>query len=63
MVVNYVVAPDADDDVVSAIEAKGQRAVALKADVSVESEVEAMFARAIEHFSTLHIVVASKTQP
>jgi glucose 1-dehydrogenase len=35
----------------------GRRAIAIKADVSNEEEVEAMFSQAIQHFGTLHIVV------
>jgi glucose 1-dehydrogenase len=39
------------------IEAGGRRAIAVKADVSKEDEVDAMFARALGHFGTLHIAV------
>ncbi len=46
-------------EVVSEIEAIGRRAIALHADVSNESEVERMFADAIAHFGTLHIVVCN----
>ena len=37
----------------------GRRAVAIKADVSKEDEVIAMFAQAIDHFGTLHVVVSN----
>ena len=37
----------------------GRRALAIKADVSVEAEVEAMFAQAVDAFGTLHIVVSN----
>jgi len=57
VVVNYVTDPASADEVVQQIEAMGRRAIALKADVSNEAEVEAMFAQAIQHFGTLHIVV------
>jgi glucose 1-dehydrogenase len=57
VVVNYVADPPAAEEVAHAIEAKGRRAIAIKADVSNEDEVRAMFARAIAHFGTLHIVV------
>jgi glucose 1-dehydrogenase len=45
--------------VVAAIEARGRKALAVKADVSKEDEVEAMFAKAIATFGTLDIVVAN----
>lgn len=59
VVVNYVVAPDAADDVCHRIEAMGRRAIAIEADVSKENEVLAMFAKAIDHFGTLHVVVSN----
>ena len=59
VVVNYVTDPDAAQAVVSEIEASGRRALALHADVSNEADVEAMFARAVAEFGTLHIVVCN----
>jgi glucose 1-dehydrogenase len=59
VVVNYVTGPEAADEVVKQIEAMGRRAIAIKADVSNEAEVEAMFAQAIAAFGTLHIVVTN----
>lgn len=59
VVVNYVTDPEAAQAVVSEIEAGGQRALALHADVSNEADVEAMFARAVAEFGTLHIVVCN----
>ena len=59
VVVNYVVQPEAAEDVVREIEAMGRRAVALQADVSKEDEVERMFAEAVQQFGTLHIVVSN----
>lgn len=59
VVVNYVTHPETADEVVREIEAMGRRAVALKADVSKEDEVERMFATAITQFGTLHIVVSN----
>ncbi|UDL96209.1 SDR family oxidoreductase [Lichenihabitans sp. PAMC28606] len=59
VVVNYVTHPETADEVVHEIEAMGRRAIALKADVSKEDEVERMFADAIAHFGTLHIVVSN----
>jgi glucose 1-dehydrogenase len=55
--VNYVTDPAAAEAVVAEIKAMGRRAIALKADVSQEAEVEQMFADAIKEFGTLHIVV------
>lgn len=57
VVVNYVVDPAAAEDVVHQIEALGRKAIAIKADVSDERDVQAMFSRAIDVFGTLHIVV------
>jgi len=54
--VNFVTDPQAADDVAQQIVAMGRRAITLKADVSREDEVVAMFARAVDHFKTLHIV-------
>jgi glucose 1-dehydrogenase len=59
VVVNYVTNPDAADDVAHRIEAMGRRALTIKADVSREDEVVAMFAKAIDHFKTLHIVCSN----
>jgi len=59
VVVNYIVEPDAADDVAHQIEAMGRRAIVLKADVSDEAEVEAMYEAAIAHFGTLHIAVSN----
>ncbi len=59
VIVNYVTDPGAADDVCQEIVAMGRRAVALKADVSVEAEVQTMFADAIKAFGTLHIVVSN----
>jgi glucose 1-dehydrogenase len=57
VVVNYVADPQAAEDVAHQIEAGGRRAIAIKADVSQEDEVRAMFAKAVDHFGTLHIAV------
>jgi glucose 1-dehydrogenase len=55
--VNYVTDAAAAEEVAHSIEAAGRRAIAIKADVGDEDEVKAMFARAIDHFGTLHIAV------
>jgi len=57
--INYVAMPEAAEEVAHQIEAMGRRAITLKADVSKEDEVVAMFARAIAHFGTLHIAVTN----
>jgi glucose 1-dehydrogenase len=57
VVVNYVVDPQAADDVAHQVEALGRKAITIKADVSDEEDVRAMFAKAIDKFGTLHIVV------
>jgi glucose 1-dehydrogenase len=57
VVVNYVADQSAAEDVAHLIERSGRRAMAVKADVSREDEVAAMFAKAIDHFGTLHIAV------
>ena len=57
VVVNYVVDSAAAEEVAHQIEAGGRRALAIKADVSREEEVQAMFATAVDHFGTLHIAV------
>jgi len=59
VVVNYVANPADAEDVACQIESLGRRAVAIKADVSKEDEVIAMFAQAVNHFGTLHIVVSN----
>jgi glucose 1-dehydrogenase len=57
--VNYYGSPDSADAVVKEIGAAGGEAVAVAADVSEEAAVETMFARAVEEFGTLDIVVAN----
>src|SRR4051812_21588128 len=57
VVVNYVSDPAGAEEVAHAIDAKGRRAIAIKADVSREDDVKAMFARAVDHFGTLHIAI------
>ena len=59
IVINYIADLPAAEEGAHAVEAKGRRAVVIKADVSNEAEVQAMFAQAISHFSTLHVVVTN----
>ena len=57
VVVNYVVDPAAAEEVAHQIEAGGRRAIPIKADVSNEDDVRAMFASAIHYLGTIHIAV------
>jgi glucose 1-dehydrogenase len=59
VVVNYIVDPEAAEDVANQIEARGRKAITIKADVSNEEDVRSMFARAVDHFGTLHIAVSN----
>ncbi len=59
VVVNYIGDATSANEVVADIEAAGGKALALQADVSKEDQVQAMFKEAIEHFGTLHILVAN----
>ncbi len=59
VVVNYIGNADSADETCHIIEGFGGRAIAVQADVSQEDQVEAMFAQAISHFGTLHIVVSN----
>ena len=57
--VNYVTDPASAEAVVAEITDLGRRAIAIKADVSREDEVTAMFDEAVKAFGTLHIVVSN----
>jgi glucose 1-dehydrogenase len=57
VIVNYVADTASAEAVAEEIEAAGNRAVAVKADVSKEAEVQAMFRQIIERFGTVHILV------
>ncbi len=57
--VNFVTDQASADEVVSQITAMGRRAIAIRADVSRENEVIQMFARVVEVFGALDIVVAN----
>jgi glucose 1-dehydrogenase len=59
VVVNYVTDPASAEEVAHEIESYGRRAIAIRADVSKEDDVIAMFAKAIGHFGTLHIAVSN----
>lgn len=55
--VNYVVNPEAADDVCAEIKQCGSDAVAVAADVADEEQVTAMFAQVINTFGTIDILV------
>lgn len=57
VVVNYSSDLEGAEEIAHQIEALGRRALVIKADVSKEEDVEAMFAKATQHFGTLHILV------
>ncbi|HVB89878.1 MAG TPA: SDR family oxidoreductase [Beijerinckiaceae bacterium] len=59
VIVNYVAGPEAAEEVCHEIVGAGRKAIALKADVSNEDQVVAMFAQAIKEFGTLHIAVSN----
>jgi len=59
VVVNYVSGDDAAAEVVKSIEQHGVRALAIKADVSNEEQVIAMFAQAVKDLGTIDILVAN----
>ena len=59
VVVNYVTHPETAEEVAHKITGYGVKALAIKADVSKEDEVEAMFKQAIAEFGTLHISVSN----
>ena len=57
VVVNYVTHPEAADEVVSQIEKNGGNAIAIKADVSNEDEVQSMFQQMYKKYGTIDILV------
>lgn len=57
VVVNYVVNPDAANDVVEKIQSAGSNAIAIQADVSNEEQVISMYQQAISKFGTVDILV------
>ena len=57
VVVNYVSHPEEAERVVGLIRAAGSEAIALRADVSREDEVQAMVAEMIKEFGTIDILI------
>ena len=57
--INYVTHPEAAEEIAHEIQGFGRKAITLKADVSNEADVDAMYAAAIKEFGTLHISVSN----
>ena len=57
--VNYVVNPGEAEEVVAEIRHGGANAIAVRADVSDEGQVRAMFERTIAEFGTIDVLVAN----
>src|SRR5436190_18656761 len=57
VVVNYYSNPAEADRVVASIQASGSEAMAIRADVSREEDVQRMFAGMLEQFGTIDILV------
>jgi glucose 1-dehydrogenase len=57
--INYVTHPEAADKIVSDIKREGHEAIAIKADVSNETEVKAMYAAMFRAFGTIDILCAN----
>ncbi len=57
VVVNFVTGEEAAVEVVETIRAAGGNAIAIQADVSQEDQVEAMFARMLDAFGTVDVLV------
>jgi glucose 1-dehydrogenase len=57
VVVNFVREDGSANEVVQTISKSGARALAVQADVSQESQVQAMFAQMLKHFGTIDILV------
>ncbi len=57
VVVNYVRGEDSAQAVVETISNTGSHAIAIHADVSVETQVQAMFQRMLDEFETIDILV------
>ena len=59
VVVNYVSGPEAAEEVAETIRGFGVKALAVRADVSQEDQVQAMFARTIQELGTVDVLVAN----
>ena len=59
VVVNYVSAPEAAEEVAAEIRSFGRRAIIARADVSDEAEVQAMYALALQELGGVDILVSN----
>ena len=59
IVINYAKSASAADEVVEEVEKLGQKAIAIKADVSKPAEIVQLFEKAIDHFGRLDVVVSN----
>src|SRR3954454_21591282 len=59
VVVNYVAGPEQAEEVAETVRGFGVKALAVRADVSQEDQVQAMFARTLQDYGTVDIVVAT----
>lgn len=57
VVINYVTHPEISDQMVGEIKSAGGNAIAVKADVSKEGDVQQMFQKCIQTFGTVDILV------
>src|ERR1700731_2796310 len=57
VVVNYYSNPEEAERVVASIQERGSRAIAFRADVSREDDVQGMFAAMLQQFGTIDILV------
>ena len=57
VIINYIGHEDAANEVISTIKAAGGNAIAIQADVSSETQVQAMFAQMLDAFGTIDILV------
>ncbi len=57
VVVNYVSKPEAAEAIVNELKGYGVEALAIRADVSKEEQVQAMFKQAVDHFGTVDILI------
>ncbi|KER10308.1 MAG: sugar dehydrogenase [[Candidatus Thermochlorobacteriaceae] bacterium GBChlB] len=57
VVINYISRPEETEKLIEEIKADGGNAIGIKADVSKEDQVQAMFKEAIEKFGTIDILV------
>lgn len=59
IIINYIGNSAAADEVAHEISTYGRRAIAVRADVSKEDEIDGMFATAVKELGTLHGVVSN----